>query len=488
MKLVKDAVTTRPFAQLPFMSESSFASFLRDRGFSVWSGGIPSFVDSGLIDRLPTPNGDFHPFQMWPISHVFRELDVPPDSGVSVWGLDPEGLKKCMELNWPRRAKFLVDFPKSDTCLEFNVKILPLLLWLESHFLPIIRGPRPGVITLTNSDLHQWHGWTKRSQLKDLLDKHSISVEQLSDWRARILSDALHYDSSPDLYLLLRSIPFDRRNYWRGSLRLAYDLYEIAEIIRLCLEQVSENAVTKEWDPQGHPNAHWVQEFYGSQPEFGAPAFLRNVIRRYGLDPAYRARWLVEGATEEGFIVRYAERLGADIREFVSIREFGGDGAFKKEQPAIDSDLKAAKEEQCFVTLTFDDTRGARRRLKGLLDERLINLPFALNDPDFELENFTEDQLVAVAVNWATNLKQPIKMCQGALVRKVKSRISMKNEDFRKAFNAVLYMNDEIFHASVVCGDSARAWNGGRDWPTTSVIKGNRKPRQRTLQNIPCPK
>ena len=357
---------------------------------------------------------------------------MPLDSGVSYWGLDTAGLKKCIDLNWPRRAKFLVDFPKSDACLEFNSKILPLLLWLESHFLPIIRGPRPGVITLTSSDLHEWDRWTRCSQLEDLLDMHSISVEQLSDWRVRILSDAHNNDPSPDLYLLLRSIRFEQRNQLKGRTRLVYDLYEIAEIIRLFLEQVSEQPLRKEWDPLGHPNTPWVDEIYGSQPRFGAPAFLRGVIRHYGLDPAYRVRWLVEGQTEEGFIVRYAERLGADIREFVSIRGFGGDGAFKKEQQAIDADLEAARKEECFVTLTFDDEPGTRRRLEGLLNRGLVNLPYMLSGPDFERENFTVDQLVTVAVLWASDLGQPIKLCQAGLTQRVKNPHLSERRGFSK--------------------------------------------------------
>ena len=64
MNLVKKAVTTRPFPQLPFMSESGFDSFLRDRGFGVGVKGIRSFADSGLIEALDAGTGDFHPFQI----------------------------------------------------------------------------------------------------------------------------------------------------------------------------------------------------------------------------------------------------------------------------------------------------------------------------------------------------------------------------------------------------------------------------------------
>ena len=448
MNLVKKAVTRRPFPQLPFMSEHDFDSFLQDRGFRVGIAGIRSFVDSGLIETLDAATGDFHPFQIWPISRLFRGLEAQLDVGISHHGLDPDSLKKYLDLNWPYRAQALIDFPKSAACLEFNRQLFPLLLWIESHFLPLVRGPRPGVVTLADSDLYSWRRWTKGSQLGDLLDEHSISIEHLSDWRDKILFDAFVSDPLPDLYLLLRSMPYKQRDRWKGCLRLTYDLYEMVEIIRLLLEQVSEQPVKKERDPTGHPDTKWIERVYGGQPRFGAPGFLRPVVRHYGLDPAYRVRWLVEGETEEGFILRYVERLGANINEFVTIRNFHGDGAFKKQILAIDADLEAAKAEQCFVTLTFDeDDKGdARKRVESLMDRELVNFRFALNKPDFERENFTVEQLVTVAVAWASDLQKPIKLPQETLIRMAKNRINEKARDFEQAFNDICHLKGEGFN------------------------------------------
>ena len=239
-------------------------------------------------------------------------------------------------------------------------------------------------------------------------------------------------------------MPFDQRNRFKGRLRLAYDLYEIAEVIRLFLEKVSDKPVTKEWHPNGHPDTPWVERVYGNQPKFGSPEFLRPVVRHFGLDPAFRMRWLVEGETEEGFILRYTERLGANIGEFVTIRNFGGDGSFQRQIPAIDADLQAAREEQCFVTLTFDDdSNSTRSRLGGLVQNGHVNVPFVLNKPDFELENFTVSQLVSVAAAWASDLSKPIKLNQETLAEGVSLRIEEKKEGFQKAFNSVLYLNGE---------------------------------------------
>ena len=444
MDLIKYAITNRPFPQLPFMSEDRFDSFLRDRGFSIGTTGVRSLVDAGVIERLNTESGDFHPFQVWPISRLLGVLEIHLDVGVSHSGLDHASLGKFFRLNWSRRRNDLTNFPKSGLCRQFNRGIFPLLLWLESYFLPVVRGPRPDIVRVVGSNAAEWTRWDARSQGPGLLDEHSVSTEELSQWRDKVLFDAYTFDPAADLYLLLRSMPFDQRNRFKGRLRLAYDLYEIAEVIRLFLEEVSDKPIVKEWDPNGHTDTPWVERVYGSQPKFGSPDFLRPVVRHFGLDPAFRMLWLVEGDTEEGFILRYADQLGANIGEFVTIRNFGGDGSFQRQIPAIDADLQAAKEEQCFVTLTFDDdSTNTRSRLEGLVQNGLVNVPFVLNKPDFELENFTVGQLVSVAATWASDLSKPIKLNRQTLAQKVSQRIAEKKQGFQKAFNAVLYLNGE---------------------------------------------
>lgn len=453
MNLIESAVKERPFPQMAFMKEPRFASFLRDRGFSVEVSGIRSLVAAGLIEKLGGETGDYHPFQIWPISQLFRQLEIGLDAGIHLCSLDPPGLtperlRQFVEQSMDRRAKSLVDFPKSEACREFNQQLLPLFLWLESYFLPVVRGPRPGIVHLSSFDPYAWSRWTKDNDVRARLAEHSVTIERLTEWREKLLFNAGLYDPAEDFYLLLRSMPFAQRAKFKGQLRLAYDFYELAEVIRLFLEQVSDKAVLKEWDPTGTPEAQWVERIYGSQPKFGSPSFLRPVVRHFGLDPAYRVQWLVEGETEEGFILRYAERLGADIQEFVSIRNFRGDGEIKKQMNSLNAALKAAGYEHCFVTLTFDDSSKARKRVESLVKDGLVNTPFVLNEPDFELENFTVEQLVSVATTWAADLSQPVALSQEVLLQEVKDRIQSKNFGFHKSFNDILHCHGEQFKLS----------------------------------------
>ena len=333
-----------------------------------------SFVESGLIESLGDESARFHAFQIWPICSLFRLLEFNLDAGISYRGLDPDGLKQVIDLNWSRRAESLIDFPKSEACVKFNRQLLPLLLWIESYFLPSVRN------VITSSDLdsntNAWNSWRQSRDLHSWLDKHSVSIEQLSDWRDRILSVAFHFDPSPDLYLLLRSIPFSKRDRFRNRLRLAYDLYEIAEITRLFLEYVSDRPERKEWDPTGNPVTTWVERLYGTQPRFDDPKFLRPLVRSYRLDPAPRVRWIVEGESEKSFILSYAERLGRNIEDYATVTQLGGDGVLKgkRQMPALIAYLEAAREEQCFSSLTFDNSDPAVERMRKLVDAQLITL------------------------------------------------------------------------------------------------------------------
>ena len=125
MDFIKNALTNRQFPQIPFMSEGRFDSFLRDRGFRIGITGIRSLVDAGVIERLNTESGDFHPFQVWPITRLLESLEVRLDAGISHYGLDHASLEKFFRLNWSRRKNDLIDFPKGGPLQRVQPKSLP---------------------------------------------------------------------------------------------------------------------------------------------------------------------------------------------------------------------------------------------------------------------------------------------------------------------------------------------------------------------------
>lgn len=407
--------------------------------------GVRNLVADEVIKPITQYPEYYHSFQIWPISKYLGHLTLNLTSAYGSVGDDKPRLQRLGALNWPHCMEGMNAFKSSEFCKNFNTHLLPLLFWIESYYLPSVRGPRPGKVTLTNCHLAEWNEWKMANDPKTWLDEHDIKLEQLLKWRDALLFHAYDTDPDPNLYVLLRSMPFNQRGQFRGKLRLAYDLYEIAELIRLFIEDISNASIRKEWDPRGHPASVWVENRYGSQPRFGDPEFLRAVVRQHGLDPAFRVVWLVEGQTEEGFIREYASRCGWGLESFVSIQNFGGDGAIQKKLSAVNASLQSAKESQCFVTVTFDWSTRARNRIEDLVNQGLISLPFVLHAPEIERGLFTIDELVEVAVTWADDLQKTIGMSPKDLALKVESRVRFKGETFHKAINSILRMAGNDF-------------------------------------------
>ena len=448
MNHIKNAIQNIPFPQKSIQPELSFRKFLDRRGLRSFPDGIRHLETDGVIKPIRAKPRCFHPFQIWPITEFLKNLNLDLTSAYSHTGLNESRLKQVGATNWNHQIDTMRKFISTDFCKSFQNTILPLLLWIESYYLPIVRGSRPGFVTLSNCDIVEWTAWKRSMKPSDWLAVHTVSVDEITERRERLLATAYHTDPCPNLYMLLRSMSFNHRSRFTGQLRLAYDLYEIAELMRLFLEDVMDKSIRKEWDPRGNPDSPWVERLFGSQPRFGDPAFLRPLIRHYGLDPAFRVMWLVEGDTEEAFIAQYAKRLGTDISSFVTIQNFGGDSPLRKTVPAINASLETARRDQRFVTLTFDDSRDIRRRVESLVRSGLVNIPFVLSDPDFELDNFQIIQLVDVALNLARDVQNPIGICREELVNRVTERISKKNRSFNKALNDILHFEGEDFRLS----------------------------------------
>ncbi len=444
--LLDSALNNRRFPQAQFLTELRFSQFLRDRGMAVNREGVRQLVQAGIIAELHDEPKYFHPFQLWPVREFLKILEIRLDFQFSRTGLDIGAMKRGVDLNFSDRVEDIHSFRRGSVLADFSARILPFLLWLEQYYLPVIHASRAGQVRLVNCKGADWQDWKAANSPEYLLDAHGLTLDELIKWRWKVLWDAYCTDPSPELYLLLRSMPFDQRERFRGSIRLAYDLYELAEMVRLFVEETSQRSVVKEWDPRGHPDAAWTERIYGGPPQFGVPEFLRPVIREYGIDPTFRVMWLVEGDTEEGFIRQYSRGLGvARSFEFVSIRNFGGDDTFGKVIPAIDEDLRAGQGEQCFVTLTFDESARTRKRIEQLVQDGIVNFRFSVSNPDFELGNFSVAELVDVASQWAGELKKSIDLERSKLIENVTDRIQRYNEGFFKAINSVLHLNGEEF-------------------------------------------
>ena len=430
MSLNTEAHAYRPFPQLSLMSERGFASFLESRNLGIGTKGIQALVDYGVIKRIGNSPVCFHPFHIWPVQGALQQMLINLAPVIRNYSFDAAAIHEFIDLAKEAWDQRLQELEKVAGDSLFNRKMLDLLLQVEQYYIPIIRR------RLRNVDPATWHEWREQTEPKKWLHEYSLSLESIVAWRRGVLMSALDHDPAPNHYLLFRSMPFEKREKFRGPLLLAYDLYEIAEILRLFLQDVSGGAVTKEWDPTGDVDASWVERLYGTQPRFGEKEFLRPLARNYGLDPTIRVLWLVEGATEEAFIRRYAERLGVDINHYIRLDNAGGDGALISSTKWMTPRLNAAMKDQCFVTITFDESEDSRRQARILTDRKQINLPYALCRPDFERDNFTTAQLVKVACVWVSESTIVPNIDEVTAI--VTKRFQEEKEDFKRAFNSAL--------------------------------------------------
>lgn len=153
-----------------------------------------------------------------------------------------------------------------------------------------------------------------------------------------------------------------------------------------------------------------------------------------------------EGDTEEGFIKTYCKDLGISPEEsYLTFRNFKGETNFQKRLDVINQELQTAADEQCFVTLTFDDTPETRDRIKELQTNNLITMTYTLNKPDFECQNFSPSELVDVVYCWADEWGVSIPIVREEFIRELELQLSKCPTKLESVVNHILSQNSVPF-------------------------------------------
>ena len=132
-------------------------------------------------------------------------------------------------------------------------------------------------------------------------------------------------------------MPRERRLTLKDAALRAEEGYYQAEVLRRYLEIY--HGVTDLPDEDlvrlGPQVPSYKERFFGRQTTTdGNRSVFRNVVRRYDLDPQPRVRWFVEGATEIGFIERWAELRRVSLeRAGIELVDLKGVG--KLEDPLV---------------------------------------------------------------------------------------------------------------------------------------------------------
>lgn len=208
-------------------------------------------------------------------------------------------------------------------------------------------------------------------------------------------------DDNRAVHVLLRLMRPRERERLKGQLGGAMHLLATAETIRRAAEAALGIKLSEEDEigpGQWFPGAR--KRLYGSDRVFDAP---RHVLRDYltllGLDFAIKTRCYVEGSTEIGALRHAVGDLG-----HVQLIDLKGQVAERRGKGlAFAASLDADKKAGVFSVILLDADRDEYVRLvrRAAEDERFTG-SFYVAAPDFELGNFSVQELIDVAISMSS--------------------------------------------------------------------------------------
>lgn len=244
-------------------------------------------------------------------------------------------------------------------------------------------------------------------------------------------------DANRSMYVLLRLMFSEQRMKLKGRLGAATRFLSMAEIIRRPAERALGKPLPEEDEigpGQWMPGARKM--LYGADRVFDAPQqVLRDYLTVMGLDFGTKVKCYVEGETELGAMSHAAGVVGGI--EFVNLRgnvlEKNGKGLAFVDALANDMHSHVVS-----VVLLDADRADFVRALKKAAEEGRFFGEFYVAEPDFELANFSREELLDIALRLearedevtATSERRARLMPMVAMVRSGKAfmRVLQENE------------------------------------------------------------
>jgi len=145
------------------------------------------------------------------------------------------------------------------------------------------------------------------------------------------------------------------------------------------------------------------QRLYGSPrtADFNRTTF-RRIVRSFDLDPTARTTWFVEGETEEAYINAMAKNMHIDLEKAgLDIMNVHGLGGLAGRN--LRSLLERFQSEEIFSFVSVDRDRCAKHLhdLQNYAQKGLLPIGYEIWEPDFEMINFTLEELAEIANNMA---------------------------------------------------------------------------------------
>lgn len=215
--------------------------------------------------------------------------------------------------------------------------------------------------------------------------------------RQDLVHSANSMDDNRSIHVLLRCMKPVERQKLKGHLGCAVHFLAMAETLRRMAELVNDISLPEEDEigsGQWFPGARKM--IYGTERIFDARTrTLREFLNHLGLDFAIKVRCYVEGPTEYGALAHAFQ----DQSQIQLINLAGGFVERGGRGLAFSKSLEADKAAGIFSIILLDGDSSDNLRVvkKSAREERHFGLHY-ISNPDFELGNFSHDELVDIAL------------------------------------------------------------------------------------------
>ena len=286
----------------------------------------------------------------------------------------------------------------------------------------------------------------------------SIGLENIEKSREDLCLSSRMLEGNRDVKTILRLMSGKHREKLTGNLGASMIIQSMAETLRIVSEDAFGVELQEEDDVGYGPVAgSFKMDLYGSKRIIdGGRRVANEYLRDFGLDYGERIRWYLEGDTEYGAIDAVLGKYSAI--ELVNLKgdfiESKGKGVSFRGN--LREDLKTGR--YSCVCMDADNEDYVRALKKAASDDEICGLIW-LAEPDFELHNFSVDELIDIIWNWSLD-----------------NSITPTNRgEFRKAIGNILSANDlwKTVHREF---PELRYIGKGKEWGERLIAYANENP------------
>ena len=303
----------------------------------------------------------YHPFQ------IFQFLAAAPATNATINLLDhpftPEEAWNTFEY-FQRKLDQLKSQIQNDTLWK---KHLLLLLLIEDKYLPPIRE----VVSYHGYSFrggYGWDEWAAAFDAKDALRASGMSIDEVVQFCHSVALDAEVNDPTFSWFSVIRHMPYDKRKSAKGKVRLAWDRYEIIEMLGDFLADLTGQQQQLPDDVIGWGT--WKTRAFNLPVEkidYKLGNALPGILRHYGLDPRSRVWVFVEGETEEEFIKEWFSGYEIDLSlsrvELINLHSLTG-----LSNPVLREQAQQARNQGVAIYVLVDEDGNKEKRIADLQD------------------------------------------------------------------------------------------------------------------------